>query len=137
MLQMIKTMNIQEAQTLLEKLTNSKISQSEIARALGKDRSNINAKAKRGTELKLSEVNLLENYFGVNLSTKQQRFSQNDLDDLKDIIYIIEEFLNTKKLKLTPDKKSELIVTIYKLYLNGDLKNIKKDNVISFCKLVA
>lgn len=61
-------MNINEVQDTLQKLKNTKIPQSEIAKALKKDRSNINAKAKRGTELKLIEVEQLEKYFNVVLT---------------------------------------------------------------------
>lgn len=61
-------MNINEVQETLQKLKKTKISQSEIAKALKKDRSNINAKAKRGTELKLIEVEELEKYFDVCLT---------------------------------------------------------------------
>ena len=61
-------MNINEVQDTLQKLKNTKITQSEIAKALKKDRSNINAKAKRGTELKLIEVEQLEKYFNVVLT---------------------------------------------------------------------
>ena len=58
-------MNIKELQDTLQKLTNTKISQTEIAKILGKDRSNINAKAKRGTELKFSEIKKIEQYFNI------------------------------------------------------------------------
>lgn len=61
-------MNINEVQATLQKLKNKKITQAEIARALKKDRSNINIKAKRGTELKLIEVEQLEKYFDVILT---------------------------------------------------------------------
>lgn len=61
-------MNINEVQATLQKLKKTKISQSEIAKALNKDRSNINAKAKRETELKLIEVEQLEKYFDVCLT---------------------------------------------------------------------
>lgn len=61
-------MDINEVQDTLQKLKKCKIPQSEIAKALKKDRSNINAKAKRGTELKLSEVQEIEKYFNVVLT---------------------------------------------------------------------
>lgn len=63
-------MNIDEIQVILQNLTNAKITQSDIARALDKDRGNINAKAKRGTELKLSELRKIEDYFNVELVNK-------------------------------------------------------------------
>lgn len=60
-------MNIKDVQTNLQNLTNSKITLTSIAKALGKDLGNISAKAKRGTELKFDEVLKLEKYFGVSL----------------------------------------------------------------------
>lgn len=71
-------MDIAGVQDTLQNLTKAKISQSEIAKALGKDRSNINAKAKRGTELKLSEIKKLEDYFNVDLITNTQQNNNKD-----------------------------------------------------------
>lgn len=61
-------MNINDVQCTLQKLTQCKVTQTEIAKALNKDRCNINKKAKRGTELKVSELNDIEKYFNVNLT---------------------------------------------------------------------
>ena len=69
-------MDINEAQATLQKLKKCKIPQSEIAKALKKDRSNINAKAKRGTELKLTEVQELEKYFDVVLTESTYNLAQ-------------------------------------------------------------
>ena len=60
-------MNIQEVLDLLQNLTNSKITQTELGKALGKTRSDINSKIKRGTEIKLSDIRKIENYFDVKL----------------------------------------------------------------------
>lgn len=80
-------MDINSVQAILQNLTGARITQSEIAKALGKDRSNINAKAKRGTELKLSEISKIEKYFNVDLTTnKQQNHNIEDLgEDFADI----------------------------------------------------
>ena len=69
-------MDINEAQATLQKVKKCKIPQSEIAKALKKDRSNINAKAKRGTELKLTEVQELEKYFDVVLTESTYNLAQ-------------------------------------------------------------
>ena len=61
-------MNIKELQASLQNLTNSKITLTEIAKALGKDLANISAKAKRGTEIKYSEILTIEKYFNVKLT---------------------------------------------------------------------
>lgn len=65
-------MNINELQQHLQNITQKEITQSDIAKALEKDRSNICNKAKRGTELKVSEIKQIEKYFGVNLFTNLQ-----------------------------------------------------------------
>lgn len=66
-------MNINEIQHYIETKKNRVISQSEIAKALGKDRSNVCNKAKRGTELKISEIEKIEKYFNINLFTNLQQ----------------------------------------------------------------
>lgn len=69
------SMNINELQNYLKQLLNRDITQTEIANALNKDRSNICNKAKRGTELKVSEIESIEQYFNVNLFTNLQQNS--------------------------------------------------------------
>lgn len=56
----------------LQNLTNTKVSQSDIAKILGKDRQNISRKAKAGTEVKLSDIRKIENFFNVSLSNCKQ-----------------------------------------------------------------
>lgn len=68
-------MNIQEVIDRLQNLTKTKITQSDLARILNKDRQNINRKAKSGTEVKLSDIRKLENHFNVVLINQCQ---QND-----------------------------------------------------------
>lgn len=79
-------MNIQEALDTLQNLTNTKISQTEFGKALNKTRSDINGKLKRGTDLKLSDIRKLENYFNVDLintnsiqNTKSIQYNDNDI----------------------------------------------------------
>lgn len=63
-------MNVNELLNYLDRTTNLDATQTELARALGKNRSNINAKAKRGTELKYSEIQQIEKYFKVKIVDK-------------------------------------------------------------------
>lgn len=83
-------MDINEAQATLQKLKKCKIPQSEIAKALKKDRSNINAKAKRGTELKLTEVQELEKYFDVVLTESTYKLAQqiNNIETKSQLVQI-------------------------------------------------
>lgn len=64
----------------LQNLTKTKVSQSDIAKILGKDRQNISRKAKAGTELKLSDVRRIENHFNVNLTGCNQNVDNLDND---------------------------------------------------------
>ena len=46
----------------LQILTNTKFTQTELGKALGKTRSDIHSKIKRNSELKLSEIQQIESY---------------------------------------------------------------------------
>jgi transcriptional regulator with XRE-family HTH domain len=75
-------MNMIEVMASLQKLTNAKINQSEIAKALNKTRSDISLKSKRGSEVKLSDLKKLEDYFNVDLinaRNKTQVVIDNDI----------------------------------------------------------
>lgn len=76
-------MNVQEVIDRLQNLTKTKITQSDLARILSKDRQNISRKAKLGTEVKLSDIRKLENHFNVNLINNcQQNDDKGDFIDL-------------------------------------------------------
>lgn len=87
-------MNINEAQAILQNLTNAKITQTEIGHALQKTRSDINAKAKRNTELKLSEIQQLEKYFSdkysLSISLVNKRFA-NEFIESSELVEGIEK----------------------------------------------
>jgi len=55
--------NINEALENIKKLTGTKFTQTELATALGKTRSDINSKIKRQSELKLSDISKIQQYF--------------------------------------------------------------------------
>lgn len=71
-------MNINGLIDALQNLINTKVTQSEIAKILGKERQNISRKAKAGTELKLSDIRKIENYFNVKLITSNHNDYNND-----------------------------------------------------------
>ncbi len=82
-------MDINEAISRLQNLTNTKFTQTELGIALGKTRSDINAKAKRGTELKLSDIQKIEQYIKNKynlkidlLTTKQLQNKNNDFVEI-------------------------------------------------------
>jgi phage repressor protein C with HTH and peptisase S24 domain len=56
---------IPEILITLQNLTNSKISQTDIAKALGTGRSNISLRAKNKSELTIDEIKKIEKYFNV------------------------------------------------------------------------
>lgn len=69
-----------EVQDDLQNLTNrSKISYTEIAKALGTGRSNISLRAKNKSELTITEIKRIENYFNVSLLNKLNN-TENDED---------------------------------------------------------
>ena len=57
---------IKEALEHLQKVTNSKITQEELGKALGTGRANISLRIKNNSELTLPEIKKIEKYFGVN-----------------------------------------------------------------------
>lgn len=61
-------MNLEQIYQKLQNLTNTKITQADLGRALGVDRSSINIRLKRNGELKLSEIEKLSKYFRIDLS---------------------------------------------------------------------
>lgn len=61
-------MEFKHIQDLLQNLTNAKISQDEIGKALGIGRSTVSLRVSRNSKLKLTEIKKLEEYFGVNLA---------------------------------------------------------------------
>ncbi len=77
-------MNITEVLSRLQILTNTKFTQTELGKALGKTRSDINSKIKRGSELKISEIQQIENYilahYNLNIDIINTKQTQKDND---------------------------------------------------------
>jgi len=94
-------MNINEALSHLQNLTNSKITQTEFGKALGKTRSDISLKAKRGTDLKLSDVRKLEEYFRVDLVNTEVKQTVNNFQALKNLADI--EDVENRVIDYYPD----------------------------------
>lgn len=69
----------------LQNLTNMKISQSDIAKILGKDRQNISRKARSGTELKLSDIRKIEKHFNIDLMGCNQNVDNISDEDFSEV----------------------------------------------------
>ena len=134
-------MNLESARLQIEKLTNKRITNTMLSEALSMKMPNISRKLNTNSKLKLRQIKQLEDYFSVLLVDDNNSNNFSKIDDdysaLQEIIIIIEQYLSEVNLNLLPIKKAELIILIYKMYLNGDLSDIKKDNVINFCKLAS
>lgn len=65
-------MNILELIKLVQNITMSQISQSDIARALNLTRQEVNRRVKRGMELKVGDVEKIENYFKISIQNKAE-----------------------------------------------------------------
>ena len=130
-------MDINEAQATLQKLKKCKIPQSEIAKALKKDRSNINAKAKRGTELKLTEVQELEKYFNVVLTESTYNLAQqiNNIEtksQLAQIEYYPDVYLSAGYGCEVMDEYSETVVLDSRFLMSERGMRVNPKN----CKMV-
>ena len=130
-------MNINEVQDILQKLKSTKVTQSEIAKALGKDRSNINAKAKRGSELKLSEIKKIENYFDVILTASVDKIT-NIVDKLNSepqqvlIQYLPDVYLSAGYGVEIWDESSEYVVIDERFLISERGMRVNPKN----CKMV-
>ena len=71
-------MDFKELQDTLQKLTNSKISLTQIGQALDIKLSTVSTRVKNGSELKYNEIKKIERYFGVKL-VKEKDFMQSPL----------------------------------------------------------
>lgn len=72
-------MNVGELQPLLQNLKNEKITQSEIAKALGVSKQTISARAKQNSWVARQELDKIDKFFNVNIMTAwiaQQETSQ-------------------------------------------------------------
>ena len=130
-------MDINEAQATLQKLKKCKIPQSEIAKALKKDRSNINAKAKRGTELKLTEVQELEKYFDVVLTESTYNLAQqiNNIEtksQLEQIEYYPDVYLSAGYGCEVMDEYSETVILDSRFLMSERGMRVNPKN----CKMV-
>lgn len=130
--------------TLFKKLinlTNRNISKADLARILQITPQALNGRLKRNVEFSLNELKKIETALNIDLisETMKSEVFENKINKevLKNIIEIVEEYLDENNLELIPNKKAELISVIYDLYTNGALNNLERNNVIQFCKLSA
>lgn len=72
-----------EIQNTLQKLIKAKITQTDIADALGTGRSNISLRAKNNSQLSFEEIKKIESYFKVNLGEQKINNTLNNQDIIK------------------------------------------------------
>lgn len=90
---------ITEIQDILQNLINAKITQTDIAEALGTGRSNISLRAKNNSHLSFEEIKKIESHFKVNLNEQKINNSLNNQNDIIKIPYfdwLPEELKNPK-----------------------------------------
>lgn len=85
---------ITDVQVSLQKLTNVKISQSDIARVLGTGRANISLRAKNNSEVTEKEIALLEAAYEVELKPK---LSPEQINNLKTQITELKNYIETSQ----------------------------------------
>ena len=132
-------MDLEQARHIIENKLNKKITNLMLAEALGMATSNVSRKASSATPLKTYQKKRLESHFNILLDENNSNntcLENDNYDNLKELIYIVESYLESEDLYIEPSKKSELIVLLYKMYLNNEL-SINKTNIISLCKLAS
>lgn len=133
-------MDLEEARQTIQNLTNKIVTNNQLADALKMYASGVSRKISTKTPLKLKQLMQLESYFNVSLINKNDKNGKKvhlDKTAIKKIIVTVEKFLLEENLSLHPEKKAELILTLYEMFLNGSLTSIEEDNIIPFCKLIA
>lgn len=99
---------IKEIQLTLQNLLKKTITQTEIGKALGTGRSNINFRLKNNSKVKIEEIKKLEDYFKVNLFdipdggfTNPNQFVDGEgFENSTEIINRINEFRNNKNIDI-------------------------------------
>ena len=101
-------LSIVELQSSLQKLTNRKITFTEIGIALGSSRANISNRVKRNSVLKFDEVKRIEEYFNVNIETEKLTEKLTSDSDIINIPYwseLPEELKNPDFTCVTAERK--------------------------------
>ncbi len=90
----------------LQNLTNAKVNQSDIARALNITRATVSARVKTSSQVTLEEIEKLEKVYKVDL--KPQKLSPETVEKLKNQIYALKDELNKmQKFKSDTVEESE------------------------------
>lgn len=113
-------MNLQQARTWLERVNNTRISNTELAKALNMKLPNISKKLKAESKLRTSQIEALEKYFCLKLPANIEDYLQeanNNYNQLEDVIDKVLTFLSNHDLPipLTNKKRAKLITTIYRM----------------------
>ena len=96
-------MLLAEVLTELQNLTNSKISQTELGKALGITRSAISLRIKNKSEVSYAELKKIENYFNVSLTkfkqTNHALINSNNKEAIKNTVRYVKDSLTRYKGK--------------------------------------
>lgn len=85
-------LTIKEILNILQSSSKVKISQADIADALGKTRSNISLRIKNNSEATFAEIKKIEDYFGIlfnDPTTENARHADSENDENKNVIKIL------------------------------------------------
>lgn len=122
-------LNFIELQDSLEKLTNKKITQSEIARMLGVGRANIHDRIKRNSSVTTDEIETIQNKLNINFFMYLDEEVNNNSKALKFDSTIPDRFKNFGKRLLMLQEKNNFS----NLQMSG-LLNIKENEYNNILK---
>lgn len=113
-------MDLEQARMYLERVTNQRISNSELAKALNMKLPNISKKLKEKSKLKRTHIEALETYYCVKLPDNVEDFLQeakNNYFLLEDVIVNVLNYLSNCNIPMimTNEKRAKLITTIYRM----------------------
>ena len=121
----------------LHKFTNTTPTQSELCDILGMKPSTMSNRVNRNSSFTASELQKINNFYGINLFTNNTHIKQNitfDYDALKQIIIMLENCISDNHITITLEKKAELLVILSQLYSNN-IDNLSVDIIKRMCNL--
>ena len=116
-------MNFIELQDSLEKLTNKKITQSEIARMLGVGRANIHDRIKRNSSVTTDEIETIQNILNINFLMYADKEVNNNSKTIRFDNTIPEKFKRFGKRLLILQEKNN-----FSAFQMSGLLNIKEND---------
>jgi len=113
-------MDLEQARTYFERVTNQRISNTKLAQALDMKLPNISKKLKEKSKLKQCHLEALERFFCFKMPPNVEKYlneAPNDYELLEEVIVKVINYFknNILPIMMTPERKARLIVTIYKM----------------------